>query len=69
MLPLYTRGCLACLDALSEADEQLPSKDTPFKKVNTLHVICTKANTADKILFALTLITKLVRLGGMSSSP
>ena len=53
-------------DALAEADEQLPSEETPFKKVNTLHIICTKAGTADRIHFAVTLITKLVQLGEMS---
>ena len=52
-------------DALAEADESLDSEDTPFKKVNTLHIICTKAGTPDRIHFALTLMTKLVQTGVM----
>ena len=52
-------------DALAEADEQLGSEETPFNKVNTLHIICQKANTPDKILFAVTLMTKLVQSGVM----
>ena len=49
--------------ALAEADELFGPEDTPFKKVNTLHIITTKAGSEDRIYFVVTLITKLVHDG------
>ena len=52
--------------ALLEADELFGPEDTPFKKVNTLHIITTKACSEGRIYFVVALITKLVHGGVVS---
>ena len=47
--------------ALQKADEMFDSEATPFRKVNSLHIICCKAHTQDRIHFAVTMIMQLVK--------
>ena len=47
--------------ALAKADEMFDAEHTPFRRVNSLHIICQKAQTPDRILFAVTMITQLVK--------
>ena len=47
--------------ALQKADEMFDSEATPFRKVNSLHIICCKARTQDRIHFAVTMIMQLVK--------
>ena len=67
VLIVYTR--MLAIDnirlALEEADEQLPEAINPIKKANTLHIICMKGGAEDRILFAVSLMTKLAQNGEM----
>ena len=56
------------LEALQLADETLPEACNPFMKVNTLYRISAKANSQERLLLAIVLMTKLVANGVMHVS-
>ena len=63
VLTIHTRMLLvpAIKAALQTADEMFDADSTPFRKVNSLHIICCKAHTPERILFAVTMIVRLVK--------